>query len=224
MKLMYSALFLMVWNGLLGQTSSMHTDDYGRLIYQLIIEQDTIKEGIHCCDQHDTTEVLIFGTNTSGFMTLCKFEGSYVDTVFYSQGKFQKKVKYQSCVFPEPGSFYIEHETLRLTDSTQLRTEFYDNGQMFYSGIELNGKKHGEWKYYYYSGELNVTGVYDSSVMWNDVVSSFTKPDYCFGEYVTTESFGTESSKVGIWKYYTMRGEVELLTGEELRKQFEFGG
>jgi|GEM_PF-5402988 len=124
MKLMYSALFLMVWNGLLGQTSSMHTDDYGRLIYQLIIEQDTIKEGIHCCDQHDTTEVLIFGTNTSGFMTLCK--------------------KYQSCVFPEPGSFYIEHETLRLTDSTQLRTEFYDNGQMFYSGIELNGKKHGE--------------------------------------------------------------------------------
>ena len=45
-----------------------------------------------------------------------------------------------------------------------ITTVFHDNGVLYYSGTQRNGKPFGEWKFYDDKGTLAKTAVYDTSV------------------------------------------------------------
>ena len=101
---------------------------------------------------------------------------------------------------PKLVSYYLEDGDKKIKTSEE---KFYDNGTMEYSGsFDSDGKRQGEWKYYYQDGTLWSLGNYEHGL------KTGAKLVYWPDGQVRYEGFFANDQKSGHWKFYNLDGSL----------------
>lgn len=81
--------------------------------------------------------------------------------------------------------------------------KFYEDGKPEYTGgFDADGKRHGEWKYYYRNGTLWSLGNYYHGI------KTGKKEVYWPDGIIRYEGFFADDKKSGHWIFYDMEGKI----------------
>jgi antitoxin component YwqK of YwqJK toxin-antitoxin module len=96
-----------------------------------------------------------------------------------------------------------------------LQTYWYENGQLFYEGMFVDGRKEGKWTWWYKDGTKEMEKVHKKG-----------KPDGLWrwwnesGELMKSGTY-VEEKKQGMWNYYYDKGQKYF---EDIERQIREGG
>ena len=101
---------------------------------------------------------------------------------------------------PKLVAFFLEENDVKFKQSEE---KYYEDGAMEYSGsYDIEGNRHGEWKYYYTNGNIWSVGNYANGA------KTGVKQVYWPEGKMRYEGFFTDDLKSGHWKFYDKDGSL----------------
>ncbi|MEZ4721520.1 MAG: hypothetical protein R2813_06535 [Flavobacteriales bacterium] len=101
---------------------------------------------------------------------------------------------------PKLVAYYLEKDGKKIK---QREEKFYEDGVLEYEGgLDEQGKRHGEWRYYYKTGTLWSLGVYQNGLMEGK------KEVYWPDGKKRYEGYFSNDKKSGHWTFYNMDGSI----------------